>query len=76
MFFKSFFAFSGRFKARLEKPWRILYEMQERSRKTMRLGAKANKLPSSQFYDIMRFLEDNSDQENHYVISNINKDSQ
>ena len=44
--------------------------------KNMCLGAKAIKLPSRQFCDIIRFLEQNTDQENHYVISYVTNDSQ
>ena len=64
----------------LKPVWKNLRESYTRckrdSEKIMRSGAKASKLPSRQFYDIMRFLEDNTDQENHYVISNITEDSQ
>ena len=42
----------------------------------MRSAAKTSKLPSRQLHDIMRFLEDNTDQENHYIISNVTEDSQ
>ena len=44
--------------------------------KMMRPGAKTRKLPSRQFYDTIKFLEDNTNHENHYVIPNIIEDHQ
>ena len=39
-------------------------------------SAKASKLLSRQFYDIVRFLQDNTKHENGYVISVVNGNKQ
>ena len=42
----------------------------------MRLSAKVSKLFSRQFYDAIKFFENNTDQENPYAILYITEDSQ